>query len=98
VEIQHQKRVLFLADRNILVDQTKNNDFKPFGAAMSKISKRQIDNNYEMYPPCFMLSPAVRKSRISTSSSHRISLMVLRDSPVRLAISLIGICSRRSTV
>ena len=26
-----KKRILFLADRNILVDQTKNNDFKPFG-------------------------------------------------------------------
>ena len=33
-----KKRILFLADRNILVDQTKNNDFKPFGAAMTKIS------------------------------------------------------------
>jgi type I restriction enzyme R subunit len=40
---------LFLADRNILVDQTKNNDFKPFGAAMTKISKRQIDKSYEIY-------------------------------------------------
>ena len=44
-----KKRILFLADRNILVDQTKNNDFKPFGAAMSKISKRQIDKSYEIY-------------------------------------------------
>jgi type I restriction enzyme, R subunit len=42
-------RILFLADRNILVDQTKNNDFKPFGAAMTKISKRQIDKSYEIY-------------------------------------------------
>ncbi len=44
-----RKRILFLADRNILVDQTKNNDFKPFGAAMTKISKRQIDKSYEIY-------------------------------------------------
>jgi type I restriction enzyme R subunit len=44
-----KKRILFLADRNILVDQTKNNDFKPFGAAMTKISKRQIDKSYEIY-------------------------------------------------
>ncbi|OYO30561.1 EcoAI/FtnUII family type I restriction enzme subunit R [Janthinobacterium sp. PC23-8] len=43
------KRILFLADRNILVDQTKNNDFKPFGPAMTKISKRQIDKSYEIY-------------------------------------------------
>ena len=44
-----KKRILFLADRNILVDQTNNNDFKPFGAAMTKISKRQIDKSYEIY-------------------------------------------------
>ena len=35
-----KKRILFLADRNILVDQTKTNDFKPFGAAMTKITNR----------------------------------------------------------
>lgn len=46
---KQKKRILFLADRNILVDQTKNNDFKPFGAAMTKISKRQIDKSYEIY-------------------------------------------------
>jgi type I restriction enzyme, R subunit len=44
-----KKRILFLADRNILVDQTKNNDFKPFGPAMTKISHRQIDKSYEIY-------------------------------------------------
>lgn len=44
-----KKRILFLADRNILVDQTRNNDFKPFGPAMTKISKRQIDKSYEIY-------------------------------------------------
>lgn len=44
-----KKRILFLADRNILVDQTRNSDFKPFGAAMTKIAKRQIDTSYEIY-------------------------------------------------
>ena len=43
------KRILFLADRNILVDQTKNNDFKPFGPAMTKITGRKIDTAYEIY-------------------------------------------------
>ncbi|WP_397572505.1 EcoAI/FtnUII family type I restriction enzme subunit R [Silanimonas sp.] len=33
-----QKRVLFLADRNVLVDQTMVNDFRPFGQAMAKLS------------------------------------------------------------
>ena len=44
-----KKRILFLADRNILVDQTKTNDFKPFGSAMTKIQKRQVDFSYEIY-------------------------------------------------
>lgn len=44
-----KKRVLFLADRNILVDQTMTNDFKPFGAAMTKIQKRQANKSYEIY-------------------------------------------------
>ena len=33
-----KKRILFLADRNILVDQTMVNDFKDFGGAMAKLS------------------------------------------------------------
>lgn len=44
-----KKRILFLADRNILVDQTKTNDFKPFGGALTKIQKRQVDKSYEVY-------------------------------------------------
>lgn len=44
-----KKRILFLADRNILVDQTKNNDFKPFGQHMAKITNRKIDKSYEIY-------------------------------------------------
>jgi type I restriction enzyme, R subunit len=32
------KRVLFLADRNVLVDQTMVNDFRPFGGVMAKLS------------------------------------------------------------
>jgi type I restriction enzyme R subunit len=34
----HRKRILFLADRNVLVDQTMVNDFRPFGPAMAKLS------------------------------------------------------------
>ncbi|MGE4580466.1 MAG: EcoAI/FtnUII family type I restriction enzme subunit R [Desulfuromonadales bacterium] len=44
-----KKRILFLADRNILIDQTKTNDFKPFGQAMTKIEKRQANKAYEIY-------------------------------------------------
>ena len=44
-----KKRILFLVDRNILADQTKTNDFKPFGKAMTKIVNRTVDKSYEIY-------------------------------------------------
>jgi type I restriction enzyme R subunit len=44
-----KKRILFLVDRNILADQARTNDFKPFGGAMTKISNRQVDKSYEFY-------------------------------------------------
>lgn len=44
-----KKRILFLADRNILIDQTKTNDFKPFGDKMYKIANRNADKAYEVY-------------------------------------------------
>ena len=44
-----KKRILFLADRNILVDQTITNDFKPFGPTMTKIKKRQVNKSFEIY-------------------------------------------------
>lgn len=46
---RQKKRILFLADRNILVDQSKNNDFKPFSGAMTKIKHRKADKAYEIY-------------------------------------------------
>ncbi len=45
---RRKKRILFLADRNVLVDQTMANDFRPFGGAMTKLS-RNIDTSYEIY-------------------------------------------------
>ena len=44
-----KKRILFLADRNILVDQAKVNDFKYFGDKMVKVTNRQVDKSYEIY-------------------------------------------------
>ena len=45
---RHKKRILFLADRNALVDQTLRNDFQPFGTAMAKIKNRTLDPSYEI--------------------------------------------------
>lgn len=43
------KKILFLADRNILVDQTRQNDFKPFDKVMTKVENRKMDSSYEVY-------------------------------------------------
>lgn len=42
-------KVLYLADRNILIDQTIKNDFKPFGSSMVKINNQHMDPSYEIY-------------------------------------------------
>lgn len=44
-----KKRILFLADRNVLIDQTKRNDFKHFKDKMTVIKKKKIDKAYEVY-------------------------------------------------
>ena len=43
------KRVLYLADRNILIDQTMQQDFSPFEKIMTKIKDRTLDSSYEVY-------------------------------------------------
>ena len=44
-----KKRILFLADRNVLIDQTKRNDFKHFKDRMTVIKKKKIDKAFEIY-------------------------------------------------
>lgn len=44
-----KKKILFLADRNVLVDQTISGDFKPFGGKMTKVEKKTLDSSYEIY-------------------------------------------------
>jgi type I restriction enzyme R subunit len=45
-----KKRILFLADRNALLTQTRNGDFSPFGTdVMHIIKNRKIDKSYQVY-------------------------------------------------
>ncbi len=44
-----KKKILYLADRNILIDQTMAKDFKPFEKVMTKIQKHDVDSAYEIY-------------------------------------------------
>jgi type I restriction enzyme R subunit len=44
-----KKRILFLADRNALIEQTKRGDFRHFKDKMTVIRKKNIDKSYEIY-------------------------------------------------
>ncbi|GAB4287781.1 MAG: DEAD/DEAH box helicase family protein [Marinilabiliales bacterium] len=44
-----KKRILFLADRTSLIDQTARKDFAPFKDAMTIIKHKQIDTAYNIY-------------------------------------------------
>lgn len=48
-KMRKMKKILFLADRNILVDQTMRKDFKPFAEAMVKFDNDKVDTSKEIY-------------------------------------------------
>lgn len=46
---KEKRKILFLADRNFLVDQTMEGDFSPFKNVMYKIEKHKLNTEYEIY-------------------------------------------------
>jgi type I restriction enzyme R subunit len=62
-----KKRILFLADRNVLVDQTMVNDFRPFGAAMAKLSTRGKTIERDDGQTIELTTAVGRKRRIDTA-------------------------------
>lgn len=75
-----KKRILFLADRNILIDQTKTNDFKPFGSAMTKITNRTVDKSYEIYLSLYQAVTGSEEDRnIYRQFSHDFFDLVIVD-------------------
>ena len=44
-----KKKILYLADRNILIDQTMVQDFKPFKKIMTKVKGKELDSSFEIY-------------------------------------------------
>ncbi len=44
-----KQRILFLADRNVLIDDPKRKDFLPFGDNMTKITGRTVDPAYQVH-------------------------------------------------
>ena len=62
-----KKRILFLADRNVLIDQTMVNDFRPFGAAMAKLSTNAKTIERSDGTTVDLTSALDRKRRIDTA-------------------------------
>lgn len=62
-----KKRILFLADRNVLIDQTMVNDFRPFGPAMAKLSTGAKTIEREDGTETEIVTALDRKRRIDTA-------------------------------
>ncbi|NKM12091.1 DEAD/DEAH box helicase [Rhizobium laguerreae] len=62
-----KKRILFLADRNVLIDQTMVNDFRPFGGAMAKLSTKSKTIERSDGSEVDLALALDRKRRIDTS-------------------------------
>jgi len=62
-----KKRILFLADRNVLIDQTMVNDFRPFGAAMAKLSTNAKTIEREDGSTIDLTTAVDKKRRIDTA-------------------------------
>ena len=43
-----KKKILYLADRNVLIDQTIRNDFKPLANYISKVKGKTPDSNFDI--------------------------------------------------
>ena len=74
---KQKKRILYLADRNVLIDQTMVNDFRPFGAAMAKLSTasktiaRATARRSSCRPPSTPPAASTRPSRSTSASTRR---------------------------
>ena len=74
------KRALFLADRNILIDQSIVNDFKPFKKVMTKIQNRNADPSYEIYMALYQsLTGDEEKSKIFKNFSKDFFDLIIID-------------------
>ena len=69
-----KKRILFLADRNVLVDQTMVNDFRPFGPAMAKLSTGAKTIEREDGTEVDLTTAIDKKRRIDTAYEVYLSL------------------------
>jgi len=75
-----KKRILFLADRNALVDQARRGDFKPFRDKMTVVKNRQVDKAYEVYLALYQgLSGSEEEKNIYKQFSREFFDLVIID-------------------
>ncbi len=67
-----KKRILYLADRNILIDQTIVNDFKPFGSVMAKLTPK--NKTIEKDNDKVEITSAIKGSKVNKSYEIYLSL------------------------
>lgn len=74
-------RALFLVDRNVLADQTKTNDFKPFQGQMTKITGHTVDTSYEIYLSLYqaITGPEERQKAYKKFSRDFFDLIVIDE-------------------
>lgn len=79
--MREKKKILFLADRNILVDQTMRNDFKPFEQArvMTKIDGKAIKTSYEVYLSLYQQLKSADKNYYTQFPSDFFDLIVVDE-------------------
>ena len=83
------KRVLFLVDRNILVDQTMTNNFKPFAGAMTKIGHCKTDKSFEIHMALYQaVSGTEEEKNIYKNFSAGVNKTAPRASSVREVIRM----------
>lgn len=73
------KRVLFLADRNILVDQARINDFAPFGEVMAKLDRGLVDKETGQVNTSFQIYLSLYQAIMGTEGTEPIYDKFPRD-------------------
>ena len=76
-----KKRILFLADRKVLIHQTRVNDFAPFGDAMTRLGRDNMDPSYEIYLSLYqsITGPEERQKRFRAFSRGFFDLIVVDE-------------------
>lgn len=72
-----KKKILYLADRNVLIDQTMAQDFRPFKKVMTKVQQKVVDSSFEIYMSLY--GQWIEYDRTSQTSDAEIDVSKVRQ-------------------